>query len=360
MVTIATVCFLSLLPQAPAKAKAPGPPPAQVVVASGEPVRLTEFGLGDCGVTEPNKSGLHWGSGGSCITSGGVRIECRSVGVKLTFPSKRELLVSPDGTLHLRSGEVAGPFASGLELRLGDGALVRILLSQGDNERLRDVRVQEGERVLQPWRRGEATTWIERPGGWAGLHFACCGDGGDVYRAIALGPLVVLDRVLVAADRAESAPAERLVVLSSAMRESLTVMQRQHRQPSAAVRQAIANVAAVADRGETIFVAGASLPRLEKEKLLWLLGDGCELELDLDGPMAPRLALFGPQQTRPLVEWTLHADSAAYLINPGEDKLEKRWHANGTRLPKVAVDLQARQHLFERGYALRVIDRLHR
>jgi hypothetical protein len=61
-----------------------------------------------------------------------------------------------------------------------------------------------------------------------------------------------------------------------------------------------------------------------------------------------------------LVEWTLHAHAAAYLGNPRDDRPEKRRHANGTRLPAVASDLQAREHLFERGHALRVIGRLHR
>ena len=42
-----------------------------------------------------------------------------------------------------------------------------------------------------------------------------------------------------------------------------------------------------------------------------------------------------------MVEWTLHADSAAFLGNPREDQSERRWHGNGTRLPRVAGDLQA-------------------
>jgi hypothetical protein len=192
------------------------------------------------------------------------------------------------------------------------------------------------------------------------VRFFCCGDGGDLYRGIALGPLVVLDRTLVAQDRAEGTPAERLVVLTAPIRDSLAQMQRQHRQPDVAVRQAVATVAAVADRGDIIFPAGAALPRLERDKLRWQLGSGCELELDLEGQQAPRLALFAQQHARPLVEWTLHGDSAAFLTNPCDDQLEKRWFANGTRLPRVASDLQARQHLFERGHALRVIGRLRR
>ena len=91
-----------------------------------------------------------------------------------------------------------------------------------------------------------------------------------------------------------------------------------------------------------------------------MLRAGFELELDLDGPLAPRICLFAGRSPRPMVEWTLAADSAAYLGNPREDQAEKRWHGNGTRLPKAAKDLQALAELHERGHALRVIDRLQK
>lgn len=358
---LASACVLSLLaPQAPPTPPAPRPPVmhAQVVLAAAaDPVPLAEFGLGSGGFDTAEPRSLHWSKDG-CTTAGGARIECRSVGVKLTFPSGRELLVAPDGHVHLRSGEVAGPFAAGLELRLGDGTAVRITLSQGTRERLRDVQVVDGERVLQPWRRGEANTWIERPSFWAGLRFCCCGDGGDLYRAVALGPMVVLDRVLVAADRADQAPPERLVVLTAPLLQSLAVLQQQHRQPDPAVRRLVTAVAGIADRGDAIFPAGASLARADKNTLRWLLRGGYELELQLEGPMAPRLSLFAGESPRPLVEWTLQGSPALYLGNPGDDANEKRWHGNGVRLPRIVTDLQAREVLFERGYALRVIERL--
>ena len=358
----ATVFLLAaVVPQVQAPAGKPLPLlHAEVCLApSPDPVPLAEFGLGAGGV-EPSKAGqLRW-QNGDCVTAGGVRIECRSAGVKLTFPSGRELLFAPDGNLHLRSRECAGPFEFGLELRLGDGTCVRITLTQHERERLRDVFVVHGERVLQPWRRGEASTRAERPGSWAGLRFFCCGDGGDVYRAVAIGPLLVLDRVLVPETRVKTTPGERLVLATAPILESLDVMRRQHKEPDAAVRKAITAVGAVADRGSDIFPAGAVLQRSEKDRLRWLLGCGFELQLDLDGPRSPRLALFVGENGLPMVEWILSGDPAAFLTNPRDDQIGKRWHGNGTRMSPVLVDLQPREELFERGYALRVIERLRK
>ena len=348
----------------PATEKGPLRPPrplhAEVVLAAdGSKGLASAADLGSGGVSGGVPSELSWSEDG-CVTPGGVRVQVRSVGVKLGFPSGKELLVAADGHLHLRSGEVGGPFPGGMELRLGDGALVRISLAQSNNQRVRDVVVIAEGRALQPWRRGEEATEIPRVGGFAGVHLAVCGEGEDVYRAIALGPLVVLDRLLVAEARAATTPEQRLVVLVSPLLGSLAVMQRQHREPDAAVRRALTSVAAVADRGDQIFPSGASLPRAEQDKLRWLLRGGFELQLDLDGAMAPRLQLFAGETIAPMIEWTLRSDAAAFLANPRDDRPEQRWHGNGTRLQRVVTDLQAREELFERAHALRVIERLQR
>ena len=333
------------------------PLPEVVLCAARDGAPVGELGLGDGGIPLGTKGELRFTEDG-VATPGGVQIACLSVGVKLTFPTGRELLVAPDGFLHLRSGESGGPFAGGVELRLADGALVRIVLVPGADLRLRDVVVVHGERALQPWRRGEAATELPRIGGWPGVHAACCGDGGDVYRMVALGPLVVLDRVLVAQEREARVPKERLVVLTAPILQSLARMPRQHREPDAPVRQAVATVTAIAERGDAIFPAGASLRRAEKDRLRWLLEGGFELQLEPVGAMAPRLQLFAGASPTPMVEWTLRGDAAAFLANPREDQLGKRWHGNGTRLGQVVADLQANDELFERPYALRVIGRL--
>lgn len=350
---------LVLAQQPPPPALLPQALPTEVVLADDEdPVPLRAFGLGNGGLDESAPDRFRWSDDG-CTTPGGIRIECQAVGVKLTFPSGRELLFAADGVLHLRSGEMAGPFPAGAELRLGDGCRVRVVLSAAQRDRLREVTVVDGDRVAQPWRRGRPARELEDLRPWGGVRLCCCGDGGDVYRAIALGPLLVLDRLLVAKDREEKAPRERLVVLTAPLLASMRTIPRQHTSPEAKLRRAVGVVAATADRGSTIFPAGASLRRAEAHELRWVLRDGYELELALEGPRAPRLALFAGRARKPIVEWTLEGGPAAFLQNPFDDQPgASRWHGNGTRLAPIAADLQARAELFERVLALQVIGRL--
>lgn len=322
-------------------------------------IPIRDFGLGEGGVDRKKKS-LRFHATDGCVTPGGVRVACRPVGVKLTFPSGRELLLAPDGGLHLRGGESAGPFPAGVEFLLADGAKVRVSLAQSRKRRIRDVWVVHGNRSLQPWRLGKEAKATARVRGWSGVRLACCGDGGDIYRPLALGPLVVLDRVMVDKKRLDETPRERLVVLTEPIRQSLLRMPRQHRETEASVRRAVAAVTAVADRSDVIFPRGAALPRAEHDRLRWLLGAGFELQLDPDVSTKPHLQLFAGTSALPMVEWTLGVGTAAYLTNPRTDQIGKRWHGNGTRLVTTATELQVRDHLQERQHALRVIRRLKR
>ncbi len=356
------LCLLAALPlaaQQPPPAPTPVLHPEVVIVGERDPVPVAAFGLGAGGIDERHEPGpLVWSDGG-CLTPGGVHIECRTEGVKLGFPSGCELLLAPDGFLHLRSGEQAGPFAAGVELRLGDGAAVRVTLAQAQRQRLRDVVVVVEDRALQPWRRGGPAHDTPRHTAWAGPRLVCAGDGGDLFSPIALGPLVVLERVLVAKAREEQVPAERLALIAAPLVQSMERLPRQHGTPDPAVRRAATAVAAVADRGDEVFVAGAGLLRAEPDRLRWLLGAGHELQLDLEGQGAPRLALFAGPSTQPMVEWTLLMSPAAFLPNPGDDQAgEKRWYGNGVRLVPVAADLQARLELHERARALAVVKRM--
>ena len=335
----------------------PAPALPEVVVARGvDQPAYADLGLGDGGV-EGGAAGVRW-DGDDVLTPGGVLVACRTAGVKLTFPSGRELLLAPDGTLHLRGGETGGPFAGGCELRLFDGSSVRATLAPSSPVRLREVTVGFEDRRLQPWRNGARGCDVVRDAGWAGPRSLCAGDGGDVFRAIALGPLLVLDRVLCAEERRATTPAQRLVVLAEPLVDSLRVMQRQHREPKAEVRAAITQVAELAAQAGAILPPGEPLPRAERDRLRWLLRGGFELEYEATGPMAPRLQLFAGDRPLPMIEWTLRADSAAFLTNPRDDQPGKRWHGNGTRLARAVATLQARDELHERALAVAVIDRL--
>lgn len=333
--------------------------PEVVLAASdGEPA-VADYGLGDGGVAT-SRGALRFDARDGCVTPGGVRVVCRAVGVKLTFPSGKELLLAADGALHLRTGEVAGPLRAGAELMLADGARVRVSLAQGRRSRLRDVWVVHGQRALQPWRRGAAARHVDRVRPWSGARLACCGDGVDLYRPMGLGAVLVLERVLVAASREARTPSERLVVLTELLQAPLKRMPRQHRESQQSVRRAVAAVEAVVEHGDAIFRDGAALRRAHRDRLRWLLGFGFELELELEGPLAPRLQLFAGSAPLPMVEWTLGRAGAAYLTNPNPDQRGKRWHGNGTRMPRGASGLYARDHLEERPRALELLRRLAR
>jgi len=333
---------------------------AEVVLADdADPVPLTSFGLGGGGLDVARRTAaLRWTKNG-CTTPGHIRVQVMAAGVKLTFPSGCELLVAPDGTLHLRSGDTAGPFPSGLELRLGDGSSVRIRLSQAQRARLRDVVVVSGGRALQPWRRGRPASAIPRVSYWGGVRLCCCGDGGHLYRAIAIGSLVTLERVLVPADQKSKAPRQRLVILTAPLKRALAMIPRQSRGPDPVLRRAVRAVSATAARSEALFPAGALLHRADRDKLRWVLRAGYELELAVDGPRAPRLSLFAGRSLRPMVEWTLGAGAAAFLNNPRADQPgAPRWSGNGVRMPLVAAELQVRRDLSEHSRAIGLIGRL--
>ena len=116
-------------------------------------------------------------------------------------------------------------------------------------------------------------------------------------------------------------------------------------------------MAAVADRAHEVFPDGAALQRADRQRLRWILPQGFELRLELESQL-PRLQLFVGRDPLPMVEWTLARTSVAFLNNPREDRLGKRWHGNGTRLPAALPELQTREHLREHQLALRAIRRL--
>ena len=73
--------------------------PEVVLSGAAGSVPVADFGLGDGGVARRERR-LRFHDTDGCVTPGGVHVACRAVGVKLTFPSGRQLLVAPDGALH--------------------------------------------------------------------------------------------------------------------------------------------------------------------------------------------------------------------------------------------------------------------
>jgi hypothetical protein len=329
-----------------------------ILVGAADPVPLAALGLGDGGLAGRRPDGLRWTATG-CMTRGGVQVSCQPVGVKLEFPSGCEVLLAADGVLHLRSGESAGPFPFGVELQLADGTAVRVLLAQAQKDRLREVAVVDGETMAFPWQRGLRAKTIGSVRPWGGVRLACCGDGGDVYRLIALGPVLTCERVLAAKSRAGLLPERRLVVLTAPLLASLAHMPRQHTSGEEAMLAAMRAVRAVTQLGHEILPDGLLLRRVDGAGLRWALPRDFDLGLALDGPLAPRLMLFAGRTERAMVEWTLAGNPAAFLANPFDAQPgAARWHGNGTRLPRVVPEWQCRAELHEYGRVLGLLRHL--
>lgn len=333
------------------------------LVLVGDPASTpwSDFGLGDGGTKPPDPNGMRWAPDDGLVSPGGVRIDCRAVGVKLTFPSGRELLFAGDGWLHLRDEARGGPCPHGAELWLGDGSRLQVRLQPGASPSVRDVALVWHGQAAVPWQRGAPARSITRASAWAGVRLACFGDGGEVFRTIALGPLLVLDRLLVPADREPRVPRQRLAVATTAVLEALQRLPRLHTGTETQLRAAAEALRTLAEASALVLPEGAELPRLESAALRWGLGGGCELGLDLDADRGPLLQLFAPDATRSIVEWTLTDPSAAYLTNPFDTAPgASRWHGHGVRLAAAFPQQQARLELYERSLALPVLRRLRR
>src|SRR5262249_57265314 len=98
------------------------PPPrvwsAELIGVAGPSGLLgPEGGLGGGGVAaRPPATAAPRREPGTAVSPGGVAIDCRREGVRLTFPGGADLLFAPDGFLHLRRREHAGPVGRGGEL----------------------------------------------------------------------------------------------------------------------------------------------------------------------------------------------------------------------------------------------------
>lgn len=249
-------------------------------------------------------------------THGGARLEVRAQGVKLDFPSRGELLVTPDGRLHLRGGEVSEAFSFALHLWLADGSVVRLQRASGDRPlRLVEIADAAGARTL--WRDGRA---VAEPGGRRELHaptWLVLGDGRVVYRAAALGPVLVLERVLCPAALHDRFPERRALVVGDVLALSLfrlpTAVPR-HATEFREARQVVDALAALTPRLFRRGVVGRADGAIGP--LTLPLDGGFSLRIDVRarGPVA--IGLFSADRAVPFVEWTIAETTRLHLVEP--------------------------------------------
>jgi hypothetical protein len=288
---------------------------------------------------------------GTCTTPGGVVVQCRREGVKVAFASGRELLYAPDGHMHLRDGSVAGPFLNGVELRLADGSSVAIDRSGSRRSPIECVEVRHGEDATCVYRRGNPTREAARGVFRLPIVF-CLGDGGSLYRAIALGPLVTMERALVPQEQRELMPERRLCVLAGPLADSmeqLCASRAQQRHP-----ETVQELRLILSELASVFRSDAPMPpRTGSDPLQFLLHAGYDLRFVQQKGLV-RMQLARNQQ-EPFVEWRLGYGTAICGVSATTEE------GSGAEVVAPPMpDLQAQLQYHEIDAAMNVVSSLRR
>ena len=311
MVGLSLVLFLCLQ-------QAPGAAEIAVVggvLDDGRGLPVEALQLGDGGTDGPAVRAP--GSLDGCYsTEGGILVRAQAEGVKLDFPSGAELLLTPTGRVHLRSGESTPADASGVQLRLGDGSVVTTRPGRGGRP-LRFVHVREGRRQTFLWlrdrRAAEASYRRFRGSVWFVL-----GDGRVLYRAAQLGPIVALERVLCPRERAGDYPERQVVVAGDILAASLRHLPKlvPHRTADFPEAQQICRtLASISGR---VFARGVSRRTSAAiGPVLVPLADGFSLSLEVRGTGPVVIGLKHGSEPVPLVEWTVTQTTRLHLVQPG-------------------------------------------
>lgn len=272
------------------------------------------FGVvpGDGGIGTVEAAARGQSDPGRLVTRGGVVVHCRPEGVKVAFPGGRELLFGPDGHLHLRDGAVVGPFGGGVALMIADGAEVRIERGGSRRAPIEQVVVVQDGAARRAWQRRDEELQPVRITSWVGDRLFCLGDGGTLYRALAVGPLVTMRRVLEPRQkRAQDAMPELLLLL---MVEPL--VQSLHQLQAAQSRAELQHHPLLTELCEHVDAAfgGKGQPqRVGSSPLRYVLPSGVVLQLQVRGAEIA-MGLRREATEASFVEWHLAYGASARAI----------------------------------------------
>jgi hypothetical protein len=351
-----TLLLALLLPQSPASLGEP--PPDFLLVPAAAATSVLALGPGSGGVAAPPYSNRLVAREGSCTTPGGVRVRVQSQGVLLEFPNHRELLFAPDGYLHVRSGEHAGPFPAGAELWLADGAQVRIDRSGSRRNELQEVVVSAGGAQWRIWLRNHPVLEEARDSFWGGARLLCCGDGDAVYRAVGLGPLTTLERVLCPRTAERDLPEQRLLLVVEPVLQSLQALPGRVGKVDPTVAAAVDAVVDLNRNASAVFaVTGTPPRRVEHKEVRYAIGAGYELGFSTKGSGLRMDLRHGEDE--PVVEWSLGYISELHLLHPEHlgGKTSRYW-GRAIPMPQADPSLRARQQLYELSSAENVLKAL--
>lgn len=367
MASSALLLLALWLPQQPAPpATTAVPADAELLLVPGAiTLSPTDLGLGHGGVRPAGGAATPLRAlPSSGTTPGGVEVRALPQGVRIAFPSGRQLLFAPDGFLHLRGGEHAGPFPGGVELHLADGCSVRIVRTGSRRNPLQEVLIAAAPGgaarggSVRIWQRDRpALEWDPPRSDWPGTTLLCAGDGDAVYRVVAAGPMLILERVAVPAADARTLPERRVVLRTDQLLTSLRELPASIGQVDGALAAALQRAEALARGTRPVFPAEATAPRrVERQPARFALGAGCELTLSAEHSGPVRMGLHRGQESDPFVEWSLGYVCQLNLLHPERaDGGSGRYWRGGVTLPVTSLPARARPERFDLDQIQRVI-----
>jgi len=278
-------------------------------------LQLGALALGDGGMSKGRGEFKLLGRG-RARTPGGVIVDARTEGVKLTFANNHALLITPAGRVHLRGDEMTMVHFKGLRLLLADGSTVTMRRSPSGRQPLTSVEIEVAGRTHRIWNRYARTLNASHVGGFSGPALLVVGDGRVLYRAVPMGPIVVLERSLCPKPLRSEYAKLRLVVVADVLAASLRRLPKHAPRRSVQfpqVREAAETLAAWSDR---IFPARAIPRPAGAIGALWFeLPGGFRLNV-VAGEHAVVIGLYRETSATPAVEWVIGGRTEIHFVRP--------------------------------------------
>ena len=322
-----TLAFLLLAAAPPAQEQAEqassAPDRVRVAVVNGcvrdGAIDFSKVGLGDGGLAEERTPGGRTPDG--FRTPGGVRVQVRPVGVKLTSPRGGEAVIDTAGRIHLRDGSRTLPHRSGLRLHLADGAIVEILPGGTDIEPIAFVGIRGRDippQLLQG--RVDLARRFTTRSGFRGRELHVLGDGTSFYDIVPLGPLAACERIF--GPRDGDAPERAAIVVGDVLAVSLSELHmhaKLHAANDPALQQRCTLLAGLAAK---LFPPGTESARpmtAVGEAVIPLpLQSHLRIAVRGSGPVA--LELHGPKHDVPLLEWTVTNTTHLHVVTEDPER----------------------------------------
>ncbi|MDP6930884.1 MAG: hypothetical protein QF412_14390 [Planctomycetota bacterium] len=283
---------------------------------------------------------------GRWVSPGGILVRARKEGVKIDFPSGAELLVTPSARICLRGGEQTLPCLSGIQISFTDGSRLRAWRSQNGQGPLSRVEADDHSNAQLIWSGQKRSFSVARSQQTTGESYLALGDGSALYRALPLGPLVMLERVLCSHDSQADYPEYRMVVCGDILADSLMKLERLVPRRMVQFPQAREIAMEMGRLAPILFRRGAILrPPGSVGELAFPLTDDFHLlvsELPEKGPLT--IGLFRRNARAPLVEWIVGPPTRLHLVRPdgGEDG-GPRYFLRGIDLAKQVEGMMSKR-----------------